>query len=263
MQPDTSLKRIIDNAQAYSVKPFRDFVWLLRAELFLLREQWFWYLIQSSFVPISYLVFLWFILDRHDPMTLTFLVVGSLVTSLSFGGMLSLGQHIGFLKDYNAFDYYASLPVAKAVFIAAITTRGMLLSLPSAILIITLANLFLGLQFSLLALGILLLAAYAMSGFGALIGFWSPTGQVASLTTQILQTIIIFFAPVYFPASVLPEWLRYLSLVWPTTHAASALQSITTGGPTETVWMSTLILLGFCVFSLVLVPLRLDWRARQ
>jgi len=180
-------------------KTLRDFVWLLRAELFVLREEWFWYLLQASFVSLSYLAFLWFLIGPEAPSVMQNLIVGSLVMSLSFSGMLSLGQHLGYLKELQAFDYYASLPISKGAFIAAVTTRGMLLSLPATLFIVILAAVFLKMQFTGLSVLVLLLSAYAMAGFGAVIGFYSPTAQVSSLLTQILQTVIIFFAPVYYP----------------------------------------------------------------
>lgn len=244
-------------------KTLRDFFWLLRAELFVLREEWFWYLLQASFVSLSYLAFLWFLIGPQAPSAAENLIVGSLVMSLSFAGMLSLGQHIGYLKELQAFDYYAALPLSKGAFIAALTTRGMLLSLPATLLIGFLAVVFFHVPFTGLSVLILFLSAYAMAGFGALIGFYSPTAQVASLLTQILQTLIIFFAPVYYPPSVLPEGLRLLAYLWPTTHAALALKGSLGGELNPSSLVSLFVLVLFCLVSLVLIPLRLDWRGRR
>jgi ABC-2 type transport system permease protein len=184
------------------------------------------------------------------------------VMSLSFGGMLSLGQHLGWLKTNHAFEYYATLPIAKPVFIAAITTRGMLLALPSAVIVHLLGWLLYGLAVPPLGWLILILAAYAMAGFGAVIGFWSPTAQVASLVTQVLQTIIIFFGPIYYPLSALPSPLRLTARLWPTTYAAEALRAAARGEPLIQFWQPVAVLAGFVGLSLVLVPLKLEWRSR-
>ncbi len=163
------------------LKTARDFLWLLRGELFLLRESWYWYFVHSSFVSVSYFLFLWLLMGRQGQVDVTHLVVGSLVTGLSLGGMLSLGQHLGLLKELNAFDYYAALPISKAAFVAAVTTRGTLLALPSNVVVAVLATLFFDVSLPPATIPILLLSAYAMAGFGAVIGFWSPSAQVASL----------------------------------------------------------------------------------
>ncbi len=245
-----------------SAKPLRDFWWLLRSELFVLREQWYWYLVQASFVPLSYLLFLWLLVGSRDPDSMVFLVTGSLVTAISFAGMASLGQHLGMLKAYNAFEYYATLPISKAAFLAAVATRGMLLSLPSAALVLAVGHLAFGLPVRPLALVVLLLSAYALVGFGAVIGFWSPTVQVASLATQILQTVIIFFGPVYYPPESLPETLRWTARLWPTTYAAEAMRGAMRGEPIGEIWIPIAVLAGFVIASLVLVPMRLRWRSR-
>lgn len=245
------------------LKALRDFAWLLRAELFVLRETWFWYFVQSSFVSVSYFVFLWLLVGRQAQADVSYLVVGSLVMGLSFGGMLSLGQHLGFLKEVSAFDYYAALPISKAAFVAAVTTRGTLLALPAAAVTALLAAAFFGVSLPPVAVPILLLSAYAMSGFGAVIGFWSPSAQVASLLTQILQTVIVFFAPVYYPPAALPDPLRVVAHLWPTTHAATALHAAISGHTGPALYAPVLVLAAFCAVSLVLIPLRLDWRARR
>lgn len=81
--------------------------------------------------------------------------------------------------------------------------------------------------------------------------------------TQILQTVIIFFAPVYYPPWVLPEGLRLLAYLWPTTHAALALKGSLGGGLNPSSLVSLFVLVLFCLVSLVLIPLRLDWRGRR
>jgi ABC-2 type transport system permease protein len=243
-------------------KHLRDFWWLLRGELFLLREAWFWYLVQVSFVPLVQLVFLWLLVGRRDPAAMAFFLTGSLVMSLSLGGMLSLGQHLGGLKEAHAFEYYAALPIAKPVFVAAITTRGTLLALPSALLILLLGWMLYGLVVPPRGLPILLLAAYAMAGFGAAIGFWSPTAQIASLATQVLQTLIIFLGPIYYPPATLPAPLRATAYLWPTTYAAEALRGAVAGDPWGALWPPVAVLVGFVGLSLALVPLKLEWRSR-
>lgn len=253
---------IAGTARSGSAKALRDLWWLLRGELFLLREQWFWYVVQASFVPVSYLFFLWLLVGRRDPARMAYFVTGSLVMSLSFGGLISLGQHLGTLKADHAFEYYAALPIAKTVFIAAIATRGMLLSLPSAAVVIALGHVVFGLPTPPLGLAALLLSTYSMAGFGAAIGFWSPSAQVASLATQVLQTIIVFFGPIYYPVASLPTPLQWLARLWPTTYAAAALRGAVQGESLAQLWPSFALLVGFVVLSLVVAPMKLEWRSR-
>jgi ABC-2 type transport system permease protein len=243
-------------------KQARDFWWLLCEQLFHLRLTWFWYLFQVTFVPLTFLAFLWLFIGRVQPEAMLFVVSGSLVMNVSMGAMLSLGQQIGWLKDQNAYEHYAALPISKAIFLAALATRGVLLTLPSALMVLLAGTLFFGLGFSLTALFVLIISAYAMSGLGAFIGFWSLTAQVASLATQIVQPLWLFFAPVYIPLEYLPYPLQVTSQILPTTYAAAALREALLGEPLLRLLPEVLILLGFAAVSLGLVPLKLDWRAR-
>ncbi|MEM4406927.1 MAG: ABC transporter permease [Candidatus Methanomethylicaceae archaeon] len=243
-------------------KHIRDFWWLLRSQLFHLRLAWFWYLIQMTFVPLSFLAFLWLFLGQARPEIMIFVITGSLVMNVSLGAMLSLGQDIGWLKEQNAYEYYASLPISKGVFLAALVTRGVLLSLPSTLLLLSIGTIFLNLQPNLGILVVLVLSAYAMSGLGAFIGFWSPTGQIASLATQIIQPLIVLFAPVYIPLEQLPYPLQITAHFLPTTYAAKALRKAFIGVPVLQLWPEILILVGFTIISLGLIPRKLDWRAK-
>ncbi len=141
-----------------------------------------------------------------------------------------------------------------------IATRGVLLTLPSVLMVGLAGRYLLGLHFGLAACGVLVLSAYGMSGLGALIGFWSPTAQVASLATQILNTVIILFAPVYLPLERLPAFLRYTSMAFPTTYAARALRLAVGGAPLGALRTDLAMLAAFTAVSLVLVPMKVQWR---
>lgn len=231
---------------------------LLVSEMFRLRLEWFWYLVQMSFQPLAFLAFVYFLWD--DPRAAQFAVTGSLIVTMSTSAMLSLGQHVGWMKDTNAYEHYAALPVSKTVFLAALATRGVLLSLPSLITVTIIGYVALGIRFTGLALLILILGAYAMSGLGAFIGFWSRDAQTSSLATQVLATVIIFLAPVYVPLERLPLLLRLSASVIPTTYVAHGLRLAVAGSSVQEIWVDLAVLAALAAVSLVLVPLRVPWR---
>lgn len=243
-------------------KGIRDFWWLLRAELLVLRDQWYWYLVQAAFVPLSMLVFLWLLIGRQHPAQMPFFVVGSLISGLSFGGMLSLGQELGGMKDQHAFEHYAALPISKQAFVAAIATRGMLLALPAAAVVLAVGHTAFHVTVTPMVIVILVLSAYALAGLGAVIGFYSPTAQASSLITQILQTVILNFGPIYISLASLPTPLQWVARAWPTTYSAEALRSAVNERPLADYLLPLVVLVGFVTVSLVLVPRRLSWRRR-
>lgn len=240
-----------------------EFSILLRGELFVLRSEWFWYLVQAGFVALTNLVFLAILLGRPGNDVLAYLTTGALVSTMGFAGMLSIGQQIGGLKAVNAFDYFAALPIRKSVFLAALSTRGVILTLPSVTAIVLIGYWFFGLVIPPVGWGVLILSAYALSGLGAIVGFWSQSGQTASLATQILLPVITLFAPVYYSSDVMPQAMRLASHLFPTTYAADALRRSVKNDYSSQFWLSLVVLGIFVLISLVLVPMRLDWRGRD
>jgi ABC-2 type transport system permease protein len=234
------------------------FALLLLSEMFRLRLQWFWYLVQMSFQPLVLLTFVFFLWD--DPRAAQFAVTGSLVVTMSSSAMLSLGQYIGWMKSVNTYEHYAALPISRTVFLAAIATRGVLLALPSVLTVAVIGSVLMDIDFTFYSVVVLLLGTYAMSGLGAFIGFWSRDAQVSSLATQVLSTIIIFLAPVYIPVERLPGLLQVTAKAIPTTYVARALRLTVSGAPVSSIWPDIALLAGLSLVSLLLVPLRLPWR---
>ncbi len=236
----------------------RAFALLLLSEMFRLRVDWFWYLVQMSFQPLALLTFVFFLWG--DPRAAQFAVTGSLVVTMSSSAMLSLGQYIGWMKSVNTYEHYAALPISRTVFLAAIGTRGVLLSLPSLLTVAVIGSLVMDVHFTAQSVVVLLLGAYAMSGLGAFIGFWSRDAQVSSLATQVLATIIIFLAPVYIPVERLPGPLQVTAKAIPTTYVARALRLTVSGAPISSLWPDMAVLAVLALVSLFLVPLRVPWR---
>ncbi|NLG79642.1 MAG: ABC transporter permease [Firmicutes bacterium] len=86
-------------------------------------------------------------------------------------------------------------------YVFALATRGVVLALPSTVIVLGFGRLVFGLAIDVAIAPVLLLCAYSLSGLGAVIGFYSPTAEAASMGTQVLSTILVFFAPVFLPLS--------------------------------------------------------------
>jgi len=243
-------------------KNIRDFGWLLYSQLFDLRTMWYWYLIQNTFTALMLMVFLVFFVGEVGPERLRFIFVGALVANMGSGMMLSLGQTIGRLKYWNAFEHYAALPISKTIFIAALIMRGVIIATPSLLIMLMIGGIGLDLWVPPVALLILILGGFTMAGIGAFIGFWSPTGEVAGIATQVVSPFFIFLAPVFFPLEHLPGPLQVVARFIPTTYIAQALRAAIAGRIYGEFWLDLLILVGFAFVFLGLMPLKLDWRAR-
>lgn len=242
-----------------------EFSWLLRGQLYELRSQWFWYLIYLSFYPLTFLFFLWIYGASADPDAALYVVTGAVANGAVSGAMLSLGQGIARLRDQHALEYYASLPIAKFSFVAALATKGVLLSLPASLTILFVGTAALGLPLHVSPVFLILayvVGSYSLAGVGAIIGFYSSTQNVG-LITQIVGPLIVLFAPVYVPASRLPTLLQSTARFLPTTYVATCLRTAVTGAPAALFWPAFAVTLGWSCGGLVLGLAKANWRGAR
>jgi len=234
------------------------FVFVSQALAF--RHMWFWSVVMVTFIPLCTMGFL-LLFGKPSPERITYILTGSITYAVSSQAGLSLGQWIGGLKMRRVFDYYASLPISKLSFIYGLNLNALLLCVPSSLLLVVISVLGFHhpVRDPLLFLVAFVLGGFSLAGVGAMIGFYSRSGQIASNVTQIVDPILVFFAPVYMPEEALPLVLRYTSWFMPTRHVARLLRS-SFGGATGGEWQSIAILVGFIIISVLLVHHGLDWR---
>ena len=235
---------------------------MLWTQLFILRTGWFWYLVMMSIQPLTLFVFIRFLIGTSNHIAIIYLISGNIVMGLSLSSMLSLGQDLGWLKHSHAFDYYATLPISKLSLILAITTRSSLIAFPSIIitLVISIFAFHLSLSPNILILPAVLISSYALSGIGAIIGFYSPNGRISNLLTQIIQPVIIFLSPVFVPIEQLPKMLQITSKFIPTTYVAQIIRDSLFNAISRTTWYSFFIVLVIVIISFIFIETGLDWR---
>lgn len=244
-------------------KWFTTFWFVAVGQLYEIRMMWFWYVVQVSITPLVLLLFFGFVIKQDDPNWLAYVISGNLTQAMTVSTMVSLGQEIGGMKDHKVYEYYAALPVTKSAFVSALITRAMIFALPSLVIISVLgvAMFHLNLQFSPLILPMVILSAYALAGVGAVIGFYSPNGRVASLMTQFITPLVLYLAPVYAPVANLPRVLRWTSNAIPTSHIARLFREFLTGQAGDQSWLSAAVVACYAAVSIWMVSTRLDWRA--
>ncbi|HEY3316645.1 MAG TPA: ABC transporter permease [Bacillota bacterium] len=244
-------------------KFFIDFVWVLRGQLYSMRSQWFWYVVYLTFSPLTFLFFLSIYGGTKSPDSQLYVITGAIANAAVLAAVTSLGQTIGYLREQNALEYYASLPISKLAFIMAVATRGVFFSLPSSVLTLLLGSIGVGLPLHFnpfMVFLVYVISAYSLTSVGAVVGFYSQTPEAVGLATQIIAPLIVMFAPVYVPASQLPPFLQVISKVIPTTYVAQSLRLAIKGELSPQFWQDLLVVCGFTVIGLFLAVLKADWR---
>ena len=193
---------------------------------------------------------------------LSFVLVGNLVMALLFEHMGKLISHFAYLKTAGSLDYFATLPIRKAVLILAASSAFFILFLPSLFVVLLGGAWILELELHIhqLALIVIPLCALPLAGIGALIGVSFRTPEEASAVGRLLTILMLTIGPVLIPPERLPDWLVWIGFLSPATYAASALRQVILGPLSSRLLLDTTVLSGSILISFWMVDRKMDWR---
>jgi ABC-2 type transport system permease protein len=167
-----------------------------------------------------------------------------MMMTLIYGGVfLVLEKEQGLLKRQ------LTLPVSRGQLIAAkILGRLFIAGLQIAILI-TVGRFFFGLDLGDSKIGlVILLASFALAaaGLSIWIGALSRTREQASTLGWLSSMLMAALGGCWWPAEIMPEWLRQVALVLPTSWAMNGFhQLISYGNGAAAILLPSLVLAGF------------------
>jgi ABC-2 type transport system permease protein len=235
---------------------------LLRLSLSEYRSLWFYYVFFGLAWPLGFLFFLSALGGTFSPDRAIFTMGGNMATSIAFGPTFILIHKIGYGKESHEFDYWATLPLPKLSFVLSVVSVALLLALPglAGIYLLGVLMLHLSLSGGLALLVLIPLGALPLAGLGALLGSYAPDGQTGGVIGNILLMVISFLSPMFVPLPLLPEPLRILALLIPTTYVADTFRFVL-GGHTQLAPSVDILVIAACsVGFLSLVHRKLDWR---
>ncbi len=224
--------------------------------------RWSWpaTLINGLLVPLTALFFLRAAAGESGASS-EFLVSGNIIVSLIFTTMYGTSARFSFMRTFGVLDYYATLPVSKILLVLAVNGGFLLLTLPSALLTILIAQLF-GLNFNLNPFFFLIvpLASFSLSAVGAFVGVAAPNFDTANTITGILQFAFMGCGPVLIPAERLPDFINVIGHFLPSTYAADALRHSLTNTYDLTFLLDLTFLVAFDLAAMLFVARRMEWR---
>lgn len=241
---------------------WRQFTLVLRVQLSDYRDSAVPMALFSMAMPLGLMWLMGGTVAGRGPEAVWFLA-GNAVMTVSFGSANFTVYRIGYLRLNKELDYFASLPISKTAFLAALFCLAQITALPgllasliagSWLLHVPAASLLAGLPLALLAAACLSMVAAAV---GALANSW---GRL-NLYGNLIYFVVMFLSPVIAPMERLPSLLRWTSHVLPTGQAALALTEAFSGRFGTTFWLYTGLLIVWLVLGVWLGLRKLDWRS--
>jgi len=243
-----------------TARQFGCVVWVMLAEY---RTNWFYHTFFGTLVPIGLFFFFTFIAPQLDSRRALYLLSGNMATSIVYGPMHLLIVKMGWSRQTQQFDYWATLPVPRLMLILAMVFVYLLFAMPGLVTsyLVGCWLLHLPIANGLTLISVAPLAVISLTGLGAFLGSYAKDGQTASVYAQLVIGVVTFLTPTVVPPEVLPAPMRICGWIMPTTYVAAIFRAALEGRYDSEFVADLLILVGFSVGSLVLVQRKLDWRA--
>lgn len=187
----------------------------------------------------------------------SYVLVGMMTSGFLGGAMSAVAGQIGEEQTAGTFEMLMATPTSVATLACAMAAWNLVTALLDIALYVLVGMFVFGVNFGNANLpAAVVVLALAMTSFGA-VGMLSASfalafkrGDPVSLVMNMGMEIL---GGVFFPVTVLPDWLRMLSYLFPTTYAVRAMEMLVyRGAGLFEVWHDVAVL---SVLSLVLVPL--------
>ena len=240
-----------------------EFRYLLAEQLLEVRTTWSWHLLLSVLMPAAMVFGLARIGNGlGDATSLLYIVSGAAVFAVATEGIGTLAQRIGMLRKDGMMVYYASLPIGRASFLAAMVSARLLLVLPGLVTPVIAAILLYDADFTLspALLPVLLVTCLSLSAFGLAIGTLVSSQDLIVVITNLLVFVLLLAAPVLIPAESLPVALRVLGYLLPPTYAADALRQALSGQFGTAFALDMTVLVAMAALGLAVATRWIRWR---
>ena len=158
----------------------------------------------------------------------TFIFPGVLCVAVLFTAMVSAGslvwdRELGFLREMMV------APVSRTSIVVGKCLGGATIAASQGVIVLALAGLVDVPYDPLLllgAFGLLVLLAFAVTGFGVLVAVTIKQAQTFTWVMQLVVFPMVFLSGALYPVAGLPAWLEVLNRINPLTYAVDAMRHL-------------------------------------
>lgn len=213
-------------------------------------------LVFSSIQPILFLLLFNFVFGGAvhavtNVKYINFLLPGILAQTALFG---AIQTGVGLAEDLSkgVIDRLRSLPIARSAVLMGRTLADSVRNV-FVMILMTLVGALLGFRYQrgllnfLLAIGLVLLFAYAFSWISANIGLWLKDSETVQVAGFLWVFPLIFASSVFVPVATMPQWLQNFASKQPVTQVVNAVRYLTQvnfPGGSAYVWHTLLWIIG-------------------
>jgi ABC-2 type transport system permease protein len=182
----------------------------------------------------------------------TYLLIGAVIWAYLGIIFEFITETVAWERWEGTIEYTFMAPLRRSAHLAGMAAFAVLYGLIRALLIFGIVGLFFDLSLSnanfLAAIVVLLVASVSFAGIGimtAVLPLISP--EKGAQLGFVAQGVLLVVSGIYYPVSVLPDWMKWLAAISPATYALDGVRDalldgadLTTMGPT----LGILVLIG-------------------
>ena len=195
-------------------------------------------------------------LDEYGGDYFFFLIIGISLMDMIFRISITLNLEVRNYQLTGIFDELLNMPSPIIYTLLSSHIYPIFLSIMRSFLYLAVATLFFGLEINLnypiLITISLILTIISFLGIGLIAGAYAIVFKRGNPLSSLNRISVMFIGGVFFPTSVLPEWLEKISFFIPITHSLDLLRALLTPYDlsTELIFEKILILLAFATILL-------------
>lgn len=178
-------------------------------------------------------------------------------------GLYGAGMRAVQEREENVLRRYKVTPISAAPLLLASMTTGVIIYLPSVILMLFLAKLFYGFSLPPNLISLLIFVAIASAAFrtiGLIIAAVVNSTQESNMLIQPIYMAMLFLGGVAIPLSFLPKWVQIVTQFVPATYLMTGVAGILQRGESIAQnWMSTLALLVMSAVGIFIATKLFRW----
>ncbi len=196
-------------------------------------------------------------------MVVTMVLVIGVVGQGLFGAGLRAVQE----REENILRRYKVTPITPLPLLAASMVTGVIVFLPTTVLVLVLANRIYGMAMPPNIISFLIfvcIGTLAFRAIGAIVAAVVNTSQEAQILTQLLYMPMLFLSGATIPLSVFPGWLQTVTQFIPSTYLMSGMSGILQHGETLAQnWKSIVALLIAAAVGLLVATKIFRWEKEE
>lgn len=243
---------IISSAVLYTRNKFRMIPWWL----------WMVQIVATSFFSMFFFVVLADFISNPE-VTVRYVVIGNIVQSMAITTLYSVADLPGTEKHVGTLSPLMETPASLFCIFLGMSALNIAAGLISAVLSLGYAQFIFGIDLTaanfLSVAAIIILTVLSLTGFGMMIGSIGLRLRTSTIIANIVAYIGLLICGVNFPLTYLPEWIRWISYIFPLTYGVDALRGAADGSDifslSNDLWMMIILGAIYFVLSMILFSL--------